>query len=186
MSLVKMEMFFMCHCVFCTNFFEADLNFLLFCSCVFLFTFFHLQVESRLEKLPKMANWSILDEYSLYLIFYNLNFKDICNVSKVCKHWYYVSVDEFLWRNKFCQYFKLKNATLPPSSRSWKNEFKRLTFNIPDFSAKSEKLESPHCEEITNVCFSSDANFFATCGRDSIVVLWDAKGKFYQRTVWSK
>ena len=126
-----------------------------------------------------MANWSILDEYSLWQIFSYLDFTDICKVSQVCQNWYFVANNDFLWKLQFCKHFNLTNfssCTLPPSSKSWKTEVKRLLFTIPS-NLNSQELKSPHFEEITNVCFSSDGNFFATCGRDSHVVLWNASGK---------
>ena len=125
-----------------------------------------------------MANWSALDEYSLWKIFSYLQIKDICKVSPVCQNWYFVANDDFLWKLKFSQHFNLKNnqlLTLPPASKSWKAEVKRLLFTIPSGS-NSEELKSPHQLEITNVCFSKDGNFFATCGMDSRVVLWNSSG----------
>ena len=125
-----------------------------------------------------MANWSNLDEYSLWKIFSYLQITDICKVSLVCKNWYFVANDDFLWKLKFAQHFNLKNnqlLTLPPASKSWKAEVKRLLFTIPSGS-NSEELKSPHQLEITNVCFSRDGNFFATCGMDSRVVLWNSSG----------
>ena len=84
-------------------------------------------------------------------------------------------------KNKSSKFKNLENnqaCTLPPSSKSWKAEFKRLVFMIPS-NLNSELLKSPHCEEITNVCFSNDGNFFATCGRDSHVVLWNSSGTYF-------
>ena len=124
-----------------------------------------------------MANWSTLDEYSLFLIFSYLDFTEICRSSQVCKHWYFVANDDFLWKIKFCRYFRLKNATLPPSTKSWKLEVKRLIYNVPTGKKFFTEVKSPHSEEITNVCFSSDGKFFASCGRDAHVVLYNAEGK---------
>ena len=98
----------------------------------------------------------------------------------MCKNWYFVANDDFLWKLKFAQHFNLKNnqlLTLPPASKSWKAEVKRLLFTIPSGS-NSEELKSPHQLEITNVCFSRDGNFFATCGMDSRVVLWNSSGTY--------
>ena len=71
-----------------------------------------------------MANWAILDDYSLFHIFSYLGVVEICNASKVCKNWYLVASDDYLWKLQFRKHFKV-SSTLPPSSKSWKSEMKR-------------------------------------------------------------
>ena len=121
-----------------------------------------------------MENWSTINEYILLEIFSYLDCSDLCTVSKICKNWYVVASEDYLWKLKFCHLFGVLNATLPPFAKTWKSEVKRLLYEIPN-SENCQELKSPHCEEITHVCFSSDGKYFVTCGRDSFVVLWNAK-----------
>ena len=116
-----------------------------------------------------------MDEYSLLNIFAYLSVSDLASVSRVCKNWYYVSSDDWLWKFLFSQKYKIANATLPPSAKTWKSELKRLMHLCPQGNNCVELAESPHGEEITHVAFSSDGKYFATCGLDSHVVLWDTE-----------
>ena len=125
-----------------------------------------------------MADWILLDEYSLLQVFSYLNVSDLSNASVVCKSWYMVANDDFLWKTLFLRQFEISKATLPTFSKSWKCELKRILWTLPSSELKFEPLKSPHAEEILSVSFSSDGKYFATCGRDSIVVLWDAESKF--------
>ena len=122
-----------------------------------------------------MVNWCLLDEYSLLQIFSYLSINDLAHVSKVCQSWYLVASDDSLWRSLFLRRFSLKKATLPHFSKTWKSELRRILWTIPCPEIKFDPLKNPHSEEILHVCFSSDARYFATCGRDSIIALWDAQ-----------
>jgi WD40 repeat protein len=141
-----------------------------------------------------MNSLCILNEYTLLRIFSYLNIQELSRVSRVCQNWYYIANDDILWKNIFCQKFlkskipkkKSSNPTLPPASKSWKNELKRLIFSIPSGFKSEELIENPHCEEICNVCFSSDGKYFATCGRDSQIVLWDSKSKYPTNHTWAR
>lgn len=118
--------------------------------------------------------WSNLDEYSLLQVFSYLCPQELIQSELVCKYWYFVANDDWLWKRLFCTKFQLssESVTLPPFAKTWKSEVKRLLFQIP---RNYTELKNPHCEEITNVCFSSDGQYFLTIGRDSQVVLWNAK-----------
>ena len=128
-----------------------------------------------------MATWNYLDEYSLLKVFSYFNVLDLAKVSKVCKSWYIVANDDFLWKSLFLRQFNLTKATLPNFSKTWKNEMKRVLWNIPSGDIQPQILKSPHSEEIVYVNFSSDGLYFATCGRDCIVVLWDAQSKNFTK-----
>ncbi len=128
------------------------------------------------------GSWSALNEYCLLQIFDLLDCKSLANVSKVCRHWYFVANDEWLWKSQFCKLYNQQNCSLPPSSKTWKGEVKRLTYNVPSFEAKGIKLES-HCEEITDICFSPEGEQFVVCGSDAIIELWSVKGNYSQKSI---
>ena len=122
-----------------------------------------------------MACWSMLNEYLLLEVFSYLPIKDLSQAGQVCKYWNFVSNDDWLWKRQFHIHFKeAKNPTLPPFAKSWRSEMKRLLWSTPTFQTIAEPLKNPHCDEITHVTFSKDGNYFATCGLDSLIVLWSA------------
>lgn len=49
--------------------------------------------------------WAFLPYPALYKIFHYLNYKDLVCVSEVCRTWYEVSRDDFLWRDLFFENF---------------------------------------------------------------------------------
>jgi F-box/WD-40 domain protein 5 len=49
--------------------------------------------------------WSYLPYPVLYKIFQYLHYKDLVAVSEVCRSWYEVSRDDFLWKKVFFDNF---------------------------------------------------------------------------------
>ena len=131
--------------------------------------------KQNIGHLPKIMDWSMFNEYLLLEVFTYLPIQDLNRACQVCKFWNFVSNDDWLWKRQFQIQYQVQNPTLPPFAKSWKGEIKRLLWSIPTTQSQPEPLKNPHCDEITHVTFSNDGNYFATCGRDSLIILWSAQ-----------
>lgn len=62
--------------------------------------------------------WTFLPYPSLFQIFSYLDYTDLISVSEVCKSWYQVSRDDFLWKRLFYKHFAVDcSVPLPPGKR---------------------------------------------------------------------
>lgn len=78
------------------------------------------------------------------------------------QQWYKVAFDEVLWRNLVRQKIQ-KHATLPADKHSWREEYKRLSYQIPSDLAQDV---AGHEDRIVFLTFSSRGNFLASVGEN--------------------
>ena len=128
-----------------------------------------------------MCSWADLSEYVLLQILDLLGTRDIEVAGQVCRRWLLISRDDLLWR-KSCRTFCIVNrqgfldnsfhynivfvkacGQLSPGTLSWRDEFYRLTHNVPKVIVQEEIL---HPFGINDVQFCQDGSMVATCGRD--------------------
>ena len=66
------------------------------------------------------------------------------------------------------------SCPLPPGSRSWRSEFRRLHYTSP--SVLDAELRD-HGNEVNHADISADCEMLATCGRDCQVVVYSLLGE---------
>lgn len=115
--------------------------------------------------------WTYLPVPALFKIFSHLKHSDLLQCGRVCKAWYEMSRDDFLWKRLFYSNYKVdSNVSIVPG-RSWYNEFKRLCYNIP--IVETEVL-TEHYHQVLHVSFSHNGKYFATCSKDGSVLVWNS------------
>ncbi|XP_055375273.1 F-box/WD repeat-containing protein 5-like [Condylostylus longicornis] len=127
---------------------------------------------TRKVKVIKSNWWSIPQEVFIKILL-NLETKDILSLASVCNRYNEMCKDDYIWRKLFHRDFMVDTLVeLRPGASSWKAEYKRLTFNIP--VVLTEVLEQ-HSHQVLHVSFSHDGKMFATCSKDSSVILWNSE-----------
>ncbi|XP_013405822.1 F-box/WD repeat-containing protein 5 [Lingula anatina] len=120
-----------------------------------------------------MSIWKRIPHGVLLHIFSYLPGLDIIQAGLVCKDWYKISQDEFLWREIVCCKWNVKGSpSLPEGIPSWKDEYRRLFYHVPDIL--SEEL-TQHTDEVLYVSFAHCGKFFATSSKDGHVKVWSAE-----------
>ncbi|CAG9839162.1 unnamed protein product [Diabrotica balteata] len=118
------------------------------------------------------AKWAYLPYLALYKIFQHLNHKELISAGQVCKLWYEASCNDLLWKELFHDNFMIDKSIPVVAGRTWYEEFKRLSYNIP--VVHTETL-SYHNDQVLHVSFSHNGKYFATCSKDGYVILWRSK-----------
>lgn len=124
--------------------------------------------------MERLSHWQLLPDCILLHIFSFLNWSDLINVGLLCRSWYRVSCDEFLWRSLFQLEWRLpKNVklTLPSSKSSWRKEFQRLKDCVP---VEEVEVLREHTNQVLHVSFAHDGKSFASCSKDGFVKVWNA------------
>ena len=115
-------------------------------------------------------SWIDLPEPILHQIFGYLNKTDIYNASLSCKHWYFASCDNVLWKRLFHRDLKISQTmTIRDENSTWKEEYRNLTDEIP--TILSQDLNE-HKDEVLHVTFSNDGLEFASCSKDHNLIIW--------------
>ncbi|XP_062600294.1 F-box/WD repeat-containing protein 5-like, partial [Saccostrea cucullata] len=113
--------------------------------------------------------WDEAPELILKNIFCYLEAADLHAVSLTCHLWYQVAKEDAVWKQLVQRLWKIK-GNLPPGKTSWRNEFRRLTYETPTFL--SETLQE-HLDEVLDVSFSHDGRLFCTTSKDATVKVWE-------------
>lgn len=103
-------------------------------------------------------------------VFSHLKFGELVAVSAVCRQWFFVSRDEFLWKDLFYRHFGI-NRSVPrmPGVSSWLLEFRRLTDAVPCVEVAVLK---EHKDQVLHVAFSHNGFMFASCSKDCTIKVW--------------
>ncbi|KAL3282729.1 hypothetical protein HHI36_005900 [Cryptolaemus montrouzieri] len=112
--------------------------------------------------------WECLPYTVCYEIFQYFDYKDLVAVSGVCFQWFTVSRDERLWKKVFFSNYKIDD-TINNRGLSWFEEFRRLHYNIP--CVQTEVIHQ-HFDQVLHVTFSHNGQYFVTCSRDCLVMIW--------------
>ncbi|KAG8447418.1 hypothetical protein GDO86_014773 [Hymenochirus boettgeri] len=112
----------------------------------------------------------LLPDSILYQIFQSLGPADLLGAGLVCRRWYDVSRDDFLWKELFYRYYRVqRHIHRYPGSESWYEEFKRLCDTVP--RVEVERLRE-HSDQVLHISFSSSGDLFASCSKDCTVKVW--------------
>ncbi|XP_026672094.1 F-box/WD repeat-containing protein 5 isoform X2 [Ceratina calcarata] len=129
--------------------------------------------ESEGSTTSQGSDWHYMPDTVLLNIFQYLTPRELTIAGEVCKSWYRVSHDEFLWKDLFYQTYKIDpDIGIKPGKTSWLGEFKRLTYHIPLIETE---LLTEHCHQVLHVSFSHNGKMFATCSKDGYVFVWESK-----------
>lgn len=111
---------------------------------------------------------SYLPDSLLLEIFTYLDFHSLCRASRVCRSWYRVANDELLWQGLARSIWKIKGP-LSPGKTNWRSEVERLSCHVPCVCCETIQR---HSDEVLDVHMSHDGQYFSTCSKDALVVLW--------------
>ncbi|KAG9471360.1 hypothetical protein GDO78_015104 [Eleutherodactylus coqui] len=121
----------------------------------------------------EVAGASLLPDSILYQIFLSLGPADLLSAGLVCRRWYQVSRDDFLWKDLFYHHYQVQRQ-IPryPGSDSWYEEFQRLSDSAP--CVEVERLRE-HTDEVLHVSFSHSGELCASCSKDCTVKIWNTR-----------
>ncbi|KAK3586732.1 hypothetical protein CHS0354_017531 [Potamilus streckersoni] len=129
------------------------------------------------EREQSLFTWQILSDDILLNVFCYLPAATVIKASEVCKTWYRVAFDEFLWKNLFYSRWKIpRSIPIAAEKESWMKEYKRLYFHTP--AVESEVIRS-HTDEVLRVCFSHNGKMFATSSKDGFIKVWNSSYPCY-------
>ncbi|XP_011881100.1 PREDICTED: F-box/WD repeat-containing protein 5 isoform X1 [Vollenhovia emeryi] len=118
-------------------------------------------------------SWCVMSDSILLGIFQYLSPKELTTASEVCRSWYRVSRDEFLWKYLFYRTYKIDpDVGIVPGKTSWLGEFKRLAYHTP--LIETEVLKE-HSHQVLHVSFSHNGKMFATCSKDGYILVWQSQ-----------
>ncbi|XP_011170787.1 F-box/WD repeat-containing protein 5 [Solenopsis invicta] len=118
-------------------------------------------------------NWYVMSDSILLSIFQYLTPKELMTAGEVCRSWYRVSRDEFLWKYLFYRTYKIDpDVGIVPGKTSWLGEFKRLAYHTP--LIETEVLKE-HSHQVLHVSFSHNGKMFATCSKDGYILVWQSQ-----------
>ncbi|XP_061174517.1 F-box/WD repeat-containing protein 5-like [Saccostrea echinata] len=114
--------------------------------------------------------WHEAPELVLKHIFCYLEASDLHAVSLTCRLWHQVAKEDAVWKQLVQRLWKIKGLSLPSGRNSWRNEFRRLTYETP--TSLSETLHE-HTDEVLDVSFSHNGKLFCTTSKDATVKVWE-------------
>ncbi|XP_011691017.1 PREDICTED: F-box/WD repeat-containing protein 5 [Wasmannia auropunctata] len=118
-------------------------------------------------------SWYVMSDSILLSIFQYLTPKELTTAGEVCRSWYRVSRDEFLWKYLFYRTYKIDpDVGIVPGKTSWLGEFKRLAYHTP--LIETEILKE-HSHQVLHVSFSHNGKMFATCSKDGYILVWQSQ-----------
>ncbi|XP_040261144.1 F-box/WD repeat-containing protein 5 [Bufo bufo] len=119
------------------------------------------------------AGPSLLPDSILYQIFLNLGPVDLLSAGLVCRRWYQVSRDDFLWKELFYRHYQVQRYIHRyPGSDSWYEEFQRLCDSVP--CVEVERLQE-HTDQVLHISFSRSGELCASCSKDCTVKIWNTR-----------
>ncbi|XP_077267702.1 F-box and WD repeat domain containing 5 isoform X2 [Temnothorax americanus] len=117
--------------------------------------------------------WYVMSDSILLSIFQYLSPRELMTAGAVCRSWYRVSRDEFLWKYLFYRTYKIDpDVGIVPGKTSWLGEFKRLAYHTP--LIETEVLKE-HSHQVLHVSFSHNGKMFATCSKDGYILVWQSQ-----------
>ncbi|KYQ55678.1 F-box/WD repeat-containing protein 5 [Trachymyrmex zeteki] len=118
-------------------------------------------------------NWYVMSDSILLSIFQYLTPRELLTAGEVCRSWFRVSRDEFLWKYLFYRTYKIDpDVGIVPGKTSWLGEFKRLAYHTP--LIETEVLKE-HSHQVLHVSFSHNGKMFATCSKDGYILVWQSQ-----------
>ncbi|XP_077333046.1 F-box/WD repeat-containing protein 5 [Lithobates pipiens] len=124
----------------------------------------------------EFAGPSILPDSILYQIFLSLEPTDLLSAGLVCRRWYAVSRDDFLWKELFYRHYHVQRLIHRyPGTDSWYAEFQRLRDTIP--CVEVQRLRE-HTDQVLHISFSHAGDLCASCSKDCTVKIWNTKHPF--------
>ncbi|XP_053551302.1 F-box/WD repeat-containing protein 5 [Bombina bombina] len=116
---------------------------------------------------------SLLPDSILYQIFLSLSPTDLLSAGLVCRRWYAVSRDDFLWKELFYQCYRVqRHIPRYPGSTSWLEEFQRLCDTVP--CVEIQRLRE-HTDQVLHISFSHSGRLFASCSKDCTAKIWNTR-----------
>ncbi|XP_014256657.1 F-box/WD repeat-containing protein 5 isoform X2 [Cimex lectularius] len=94
---------------------------------------------------------------------------DVLRAGQTCRNWNRLSYDELLWKYMLIRHFHIDSSSQIGPGKTWYSEYRRLVYETPLIC--SEVLRS-HRNEVLHVSFSHDGTMFATCSKDSSIIVW--------------
>lgn len=86
---------------------------------------------------------------------------------QVCRQWYRVAVDDFLWRELvYCKWNIRRSIPLRPGANSWRSEYRRLVYCTPSIESEVLRL---HSDQVLHVTFCHSGSLFATTSKDGFI-----------------
>uniref|UniRef100_A0A8C5QQF8 F-box and WD repeat domain containing 5 n=1 Tax=Leptobrachium leishanense TaxID=445787 RepID=A0A8C5QQF8_9ANUR len=112
----------------------------------------------------------LLPDSILYQIFLSLGPADLLSAGLVCRHWYAVSRDDFLWKELFFKCYGVqRHVHRYPGSDCWYQEFQRLSDTVP--CVEVQRL-CEHTDQVLHISFSHTGDLCASCSKDCTVKIW--------------
>ncbi|XP_011049803.1 PREDICTED: F-box/WD repeat-containing protein 5 isoform X2 [Acromyrmex echinatior] len=131
------------------------------------------EYSSRSEGESGEFNWYVMSDSILLSIFQYLTPRELLTAGEVCRSWFRVSRDEFLWKYLFYRTYKIDpDVGIVPGKTSWLGEFKRLAYHTP--LIETEVLKE-HSHQVLHVSFSHNGKMFATCSKDGYILVWQSQ-----------
>ncbi|XP_018048863.1 PREDICTED: F-box/WD repeat-containing protein 5 isoform X1 [Atta colombica] len=131
------------------------------------------EYSSRSEGESDEFNWYVMSDSILLSIFQYLTPRELLTAGEVCRSWFRVSRDEFLWKYLFYRTYKIDpDVGIVPGKTSWLGEFKRLAYHTP--LIETEVLKE-HSHQVLHVSFSHNGKMFATCSKDGYILVWQSQ-----------
>ncbi|KAG5322483.1 FBXW5 protein, partial [Pseudoatta argentina] len=131
------------------------------------------EYSSRSEGESGEFNWYVMSDSILLSIFQYLTPRELLTAGEVCRLWFRVSRDEFLWKYLFYRTYKIDpDVGIVPGKTSWLGEFKRLAYHTP--LIETEVLKE-HSHQVLHVSFSHNGKMFATCSKDGYILVWQSQ-----------
>ncbi|OCT65212.1 hypothetical protein XELAEV_18041451mg [Xenopus laevis] len=113
---------------------------------------------------------SLLPDTILYQIFQSLGPLDLLSAGLVCRRWYNVSRDDFLWKDLFYRHYRVQRHILRcPGAESWYEEFQRVSDTVP--CVEVQRLRE-HGDQVLHISFSHSGDRFASCSKDCTIKVW--------------
>ncbi|KAM4663163.1 F-box/WD repeat-containing protein 5 isoform 1-T3 [Discoglossus pictus] len=116
---------------------------------------------------------ALLPDSILYQIFQSLGPADLLSAGLVCRRWYAVSRDDFLWKELFYQCYRVqRHIHRYPGSGCWFEEFQRLCDTVP--CVEVQRLKE-HTDQVLHISFSRLGDQCATCSKDCTAKIWTTR-----------
>ena len=126
----------------------------------------NMSIETTGEK------WIELPENVVFHIFSYMSPRELLNCSQVCRLWYRVAKDEFLWKELLYKVYSIDRAKgITPGKSSWLEEFKSLYYDTPVIESEAIVPVPEHIDEIYHISFSHNGQMFAVTSANGFLMV---------------